>query len=140
MVVLGLLLVILSGGLVAGVVLSNTDPVVASAFGVSLSNVSVGGLFLVGAATGLVFGLGLVIAVAGAGRRRAKRRGLKAEVAAERDRHEALAQENAALQEQLDQTGASPVRAVPAPAPVAPAPPVAPPQHAGSDEGSSFPR
>ena len=105
MVVLGVLLVALSGLLAAGVALSNTDPVAASAFGVSLSGVSVGGLFLVGAVTGLVFGLGLVVALAGAGRRRGKRRALKQQVSAERDRRESLAQENAQLQEQLERTG-----------------------------------
>ncbi len=137
MVVLGLLLVILAGGLAAGVVLSNTDPVVASAFGVSLSNVSVGGLFLVGAATGLVFTLGLVIAVAGAGRRRGKRRRLKAAVADERDQREALAQQNAALQEQLGQGGtgaSSPVSST--------TDAVSSPRHAASDddEADRFPR
>ncbi len=105
MVVLGLLLVALSGLLAAGVALSNTDPIAASAFGVSLTNVSVGGLFLAGAATGLVFGLGLAVAASGAGRRRAKRRALKQQVSAERDRRESLAQENAQLHEQLERTG-----------------------------------
>lgn len=111
MVAIGLLLVLVSGLLGAGVALSNTDPVSASAFGVSLSNVSVGGLFLVGAATGVVFMLGLVIAVTGAGRQRSKRRGIKAQAAAERDRRKSLAQENADLHEQLQRTGATDVAA-----------------------------
>ncbi len=118
MVVLGLLLVVLSGGLAAGVALSSSDPVVATAFGVSLSNVSVGELFLVGAGAGLVFGLGLIIAVAGAGRRRAQRRGRTLELRAERDRHEALAQQNAELQEQLERTGGAPVAESVAPTPL----------------------
>lgn len=146
MVVLGLLLVLLSGLLAAGIALSNTDPVVASAYGLSLSNISLGGFFAVGAATGLLFGLGLVIMAGGASRRRAKRRELKERVARERERHESLAQENAALQEQLERSGTATVT----PAPVYPEEPtsvvssgaadVKEAKHAGTDETSRFPR
>lgn len=122
MVALGLVLVLLSGLLTAGVALSNTDPVAASAFGVSLSNVSVGGLFLVGALSGLVFGLGLAVMLAGASRRRARRRGLQRQVAAERSERETLAEQNARLQEQLAQSPAPyPVEPGAAATPAAPA-------------------
>lgn len=101
MVALGLVLLVLSGALGLGVVLSNTDPVSASAFGVSLSNVTVGGLFLVGAVTGLAFMLGLVLMAAGASRRRAKRVNAKHQVREVRTEKEQLAQENAELRAQL---------------------------------------
>jgi uncharacterized protein HemX len=103
MVVLGLILLLASGALTAGIVLSNTNETAAEAFGVSLSNVSVGGLFLVGALTGLVFGLGLAILAAGAARKRARRRALTSQVKAVRNERETLAEENARLQNQLEQ-------------------------------------
>ncbi|MCW2723173.1 MAG: hypothetical protein JWN35_94 [Frankiales bacterium] len=113
MVALGLVLIVLSGLLTAGVVLSNTDPVAASAFGVSLSNVSLGGLFLVGAITGVVFGLGLAIMLAGATRRRSKRVGLKREVRDVHDERETLAEENARLQAELEHERTARLEAAP---------------------------
>ena len=112
MAALGLVLIVLSGLLTAGIALSNTDPAHASAFGVTLSNVNIGGLFLVGAITGLVFGIGLALMLAGAARKRAHRRGLKREVKNVRGERESLAEENARLQEQLQRertTGVHPV-------------------------------
>jgi hypothetical protein len=100
-VVLGLLLVLLSGALALGVVLSNTDPVSASAFGVTLSNVSVGGLFLVGAVTGVVLMLGLVMLLAGAARKRSRRVATKRQVRNVRSEKEQLAEENAELRARL---------------------------------------
>ena len=73
MFALGLVLLVVSGVFTLGVVLSNTDPVSASAFGVSLTNVSLGGLFLAGAVAGLVIMLGLAMMVAGAARKRHRR-------------------------------------------------------------------
>jgi hypothetical protein len=102
MVALGLIVLVLSGALTLGVVLSNTDPVTASAFGVSLSNVTVGGLFLVGAVTGLAFMLGLTLMAAGASRRRAKRVTAKRQVRDVRTEKEQLAQENAELKARLE--------------------------------------
>ena len=102
MVALGLIVLVLSGALTLGVVLSNTDPVTASAFGVSLSNVTVGGLFLVGAVAGLAFMLGLTLMAAGASRRRAKRAHAKRQVRDVRTEKEQLAQENAELRARLD--------------------------------------
>ncbi|MCW2599067.1 MAG: hypothetical protein JWM02_896 [Frankiales bacterium] len=101
MVVLGLLLLVLSGALTLGVVLSNTDPVSASAFGVTLSNVSLGGLFLAGAAAGLVFMLGLVLLFMGAARKRARRVATKRHVHSIHSEKEQLAEENAELRAQL---------------------------------------
>jgi len=102
MVALGLILLVLSGALAAVVALNNTDATSVSAFGYSLSNLNTGELFLFGAITGLVFGLGLAMLIAGAGRRRARRRTLKSEVKAVRSERAELADENARLQEELD--------------------------------------
>ena len=101
MVALGLVLLVLSGALGLGVVLSNTDPVSASAFGVTLSNVTIGGFFLLGAATGLIFMLGMVMMAAGASRRRARRVETKRTVSQVRTEKEQLEQENAQLRERL---------------------------------------
>lgn len=101
MVALGLILLVLSGALTLGVVLSNTDTTSASAFGVSLSNVSVGGLFLAGAAAGAVLMLGLALLVAGAARKRARRVQTKRVVRDVRTEKEQLAEENAELRARL---------------------------------------
>ena len=101
MIVLGLILLVLCVLLGAGIMLSNTDPVSAEAFGVSLENVSVGGMFLAGVGVGAVAMVGLGLMLAGAGRSRSKKKALK------RDRHdrESLAQENARLHTELDASG-----------------------------------
>ena len=95
MVALGLILLVLSGALAAVVALNNTDATSVSAYGYSLSNLNTGELFLFGAITGLVFGLGLALMIAGAGRQRVRRRTLKSQRAE-------LADENARLQEELE--------------------------------------
>lgn len=102
MVVLGLILLVLCVVLGAGIVLSNTDPSSAEAFGVSLSNVSIGGLFLLGAALGAAAMLGLGLMLVGAARKRAKKLRLKREVQDVRSEQETLAEENARLQAQLE--------------------------------------
>ncbi len=101
MVVLGLLLILVSGAVTLGVALSNTDPVSASAFGVSLSNVSVGGLFLGGVVAGFVLMLGIALLVSGASRKRTRRVAVKHEVRSTRSEKEQLAEENAALRARL---------------------------------------
>lgn len=101
MVALGLLLLVLSGTLAVGVVLANTDPVTASAFGFTLTDVTMGGFFLVGAAAGLVFMLGLMMMAAGATRRRARRAQTQRVVKDVRTEKEQLEQENAELRERL---------------------------------------
>jgi uncharacterized integral membrane protein len=94
MAALGLILLVLSGALAAVVAINNTDATSVSAYGYSLSDLNTGQLFLFGAITGLVFGLGLALMIVGAGRRRVRRRTLKSERAE-------LADENARLQEEL---------------------------------------
>lgn len=103
MVVLGLILLVLCLVLGAGIVLSNTDPSSAEAFGVSLTNVSIGGLFLLGASLGALAMLGLGLMLVGAARKRAKKLRLKREVQDVRSEQETLAEENARLQAQLQQ-------------------------------------
>jgi hypothetical protein len=95
MAALGLILLVLSGALAAVVAVNNTDATSISAYGYSLSNLNTGELFLFGAITGLVFGLGLALMIAGAGRRRVRRRTMKSERAE-------LADENARLQAELE--------------------------------------
>ncbi len=73
MVALGLVLLVLAALLTLGIVFSNTDPANAAAFGVTLSNVSIGGLFLVGVITGAVAMLGLTLWLGGSVRSRHKK-------------------------------------------------------------------
>ncbi len=103
MVVLGLLLLLASAGVTLGVVLSNTDEVSASAFGVSLSNVSIGGLFLFGVIVGAAAMLGAGMLLTGAARKRSRRVATKRKVSAVRTEKEQLAEENAALRAQLSE-------------------------------------
>lgn len=102
MVVLGLILLVLCLVLGAGVALSNTDSSSAEAFGVSLSNVSIGGLFLLGTAVGALAMLGLGLMLVGAARKRARKLRMRREVKEVRTEQETLAEENARLQAQLE--------------------------------------
>lgn len=101
MVAVGLVLLVLSALLAAGIVLSNGESVDAQAFGVSLDNVSIGGLFLVGLAVGVVAMLGLGLMLVGAARRRTKRIAAKREERNVRGERETLTEENARLQAEL---------------------------------------
>jgi len=107
MVAIGLVLFVISGALALGVVLSNTDPVSASAFGVTLTDVTIGGFFLVGAITGLVFTLGLTMMAVGASRRRARRVQTKRAVKHVHSEKQQLEQENAQLRERLAEPSAT---------------------------------
>ena len=102
MVALGLVLLVLAVLLTLGVVLFNTDPANAEVFGVTLSNVSVGALFLVGVITGALGALGLTLWLGGAARKRHKRVEAKRQVRSARGEAETLAEENARLAEQLE--------------------------------------
>ena len=103
MVVLGVVILVLAAVLAIGVVTSNGSPVDAEAFGITLDGVTVGGFFLVGVATGALALCGLVMALGGLARRRAKRRALKQQVREVRSERETLAEENARLQRELDE-------------------------------------
>ncbi|MGI8536536.1 MAG: hypothetical protein ACR2K2_08555 [Mycobacteriales bacterium] len=104
MVAVGFVLLVLSALLAVGMVLTNRESVQAEVFGVSLDNVSVGGLFLVGLVVGVVTMIGLGLMLAGAARRRAKRVAAKREVRNVRGERESLAEENARLQAELERT------------------------------------
>ncbi len=103
MVALGLVLLVLCVLLAVGISLPNTETVSAEAFGVSLSNVSLGGLFLLGLATGALAMVGLGLIFAGAARQRSKKRAVKREVSTVRTEQGTLAEENARLQAELEQ-------------------------------------
>ncbi len=101
MFALGLILLVLSGVATLGVVLSNSSHVDANAFGISLSNVSVGGLFVAGAIAGLIFGVGLGLMVAGAARKRRRRVETKRTVKGVRSEKQQLEVENQQLRSEL---------------------------------------
>ncbi|MGB8649941.1 MAG: hypothetical protein WCD35_04685 [Mycobacteriales bacterium] len=104
MVVLGLLLLLASGAALVAVVHANTDTTTVSAFGTSFTDVSLGGLVLLGALAGLVLALGLLLMVDGARRRRARRIQHRRAVRDVRTEKEKLEDENAALRAQLGST------------------------------------
>lgn len=101
MFALGLLLLVVSGAVALGVVLDNTEPTSVTAFGLTVSNINLGGLFLAGAAVGLAFMLGLALMIAGASRRRTRRVATKRTVRDVQTEKEQLAEENAALKARL---------------------------------------
>ena len=101
MVALGLVLLVLAVLLTLGIVLFNGDPSGAEAFGVSLANVSIGGLFLTGVITGVVGAVGLTLMLGGFARGRSKKVRTQRAVRNARGEAETLAEENARLQEQL---------------------------------------
>ena len=102
MVLLGAILLVLCLVLSAGVFFSNTDPISAEAFGVSLSNVSLGGFFLAGVVIGALAVLALGMLLGGAARKRRKRVALKQEVKTARGEQETLAERNARLEAELE--------------------------------------
>jgi hypothetical protein len=101
-VLLGAILLVLCLALGAGIALSNTEPVTAEAFGVSLSNVSLGGLFLAGVVIGALAVLALGMLLGGAARKRRKSTALKREVRNARGEQETLAERNARLEAELE--------------------------------------
>ena len=105
MVLLGAILLVLCLVLGAGIVLSNTEAITAEAFGVSLSNVSLGGFFLAGVIIGVAGMLGLSLLLGGGARKRNKRVKQKQEVKAVRGEAETLEQENARLRQELASGG-----------------------------------
>ena len=102
MVLLGAILLVLCLVLSAGVFFSNTDPISAEAFGLSLSNVSLGGFFIAGVVTGALAVLALGMLLGGAARKRRKRAALKREVRTARGEQETLAERNARLEAELE--------------------------------------
>ena len=103
MIVVGVVLLVLCLLLGAGIALSNTDTTSAEAFGVSLSNVTLGALFLTGVVVGAVAMLGLGLVLVGAARKRSKAKLHQREVRSAHGEKETLAEENARLQAALEQ-------------------------------------
>lgn len=103
MALLGLLLMLAAGALTAGVVLSNTDETSAEAFGVTLSNISLGGFFLAGAATALAFALGLWMLLRGLARSRRRSQQRRQTVRETQDQQASLAAEKARLERELEE-------------------------------------
>ena len=111
MIVIGVVLLVLAVLAALGVSLFNGGEVSnAEVFGVSLANVSVGGLFIAGMATGVIGALGLGLMLSGAARKRQKKVATKREVKYVRGEASTLAEENARLQEQLERERAAGVR------------------------------
>lgn len=107
MVLVGAVLLVLCVILILGLYLPNPQTAPAEAFGVSLSNVSVGGLFLLGVAVGALAVVALGMIAMGATRKRHKQAARKREERSARGEQETLAEENARLQAQLEQERAA---------------------------------
>lgn len=106
MIVLGAVLFVVAALVTLGTVFTNGAPAPdASVFGVSLANVSVGGLFLTGVIVGVVGMLGLSLVLGGGARKRNKTVRRKREVKHVRGQASTLEEENARLREELGATG-----------------------------------
>ena len=79
MVALGLVLLVLAVLLTLGIVLFNGESYGAEVFGVTISNVSIGGLFLAGVITGIVGTVGVALLLGGGARKRHKKASRPAE-------------------------------------------------------------
>jgi len=107
MVVLGLLMIIIAVLFGADVVFENTASATGKMFHQSVSNLSLGGIFLAGAVTALVLALGLWLVFGGAARKRRKRAARKTTLKETQAERETLAEENARLARQLEQERAA---------------------------------
>ena len=102
MAVLGLILVVVAAVVGADIVLENTGSTTGTLFNQTVSDLSLGGVFLAGAVTALVLALGLWLLFGSAARARRRRQEAKQqrrEVVAEKD---TLAAENARLAQELE--------------------------------------
>jgi len=100
MLPLGLLLVIVAGVTGVAVAMDNTDPATLAAFGQSYS-MTTAGAFLTGAVVGIVAMTGFALMIAGSLGRRDRRRVMRSQVRDVRSEKEQLAEENARLRAQV---------------------------------------
>lgn len=103
MVVLGLLLILAAVLFGADVILENTQPFSGTIFNQTITNLSLGGIFLAGAVTALALALGLWLVLGGAARKRRKQVQRKSRLRETESQKETLAEENARLARQLEQ-------------------------------------
>lgn len=102
MVAVGLVMLVLAALTALGTLFGNGADANVDFFGVSLTNVSVGGVFFGGVVTGVVGMLGLSLMLGGGARRRRKTVRHKREVQGAKGQAETLEQENARLQQELE--------------------------------------
>ncbi|MGB9377460.1 MAG: hypothetical protein WCB04_08105 [Mycobacteriales bacterium] len=103
MLILGLLLLLVAVLLTAGMLLGNTGAVAVEVFGFKVSVFSIGELFTIGVATGIIAGLSLGLVLSGMRRASRKRRERRAELKTKRSREQELQDENARLARELEQ-------------------------------------
>lgn len=105
MVFLGLLLMLVAGGLTAGVLTSNSRRIspTPEIFGISLGDVSTTGLFLAGLATALAFALGLWMLLRGLARSRRRSVERRQIVRETREQQASLSAEKTRLERELEQ-------------------------------------
>lgn len=73
MLALGIVLVLLAGLVGGSIIFSNSESIQATILWLTVENVSLGGIFLAGALTGLAFALGMFLLLGGTIRSRHKR-------------------------------------------------------------------
>lgn len=103
MVILGLLLVLLAAAGTTAAVVENTKPTSMVILGLTVSNLSVGGIFMAGVISALVFALGLFMMMGGAARARRRRQQNKTVVKDSRREAAGLAAEKERLERELEQ-------------------------------------
>jgi uncharacterized integral membrane protein len=115
MLVLGLLLMLGCAALAVDAAIQNTAAIHAIAFNQSISDFSVGALFIAGTVVGLLFALGLAMFFGGLGRARRVRRERRA-LRRDSEQTDQLRAENARLEQELadERSSAYPDEPVPA--------------------------
>jgi hypothetical protein len=103
MILLGLLLMAACVALAVDAVIQNTQVISATAFGQSVSHLSLGALFVAGAVVGVLFALGLVMMTGGLGRAGRRRRERRVEARNSAAEAEALRAHNDRLERQLEE-------------------------------------
>jgi hypothetical protein len=97
MLILGLLLILGSAGLTAGLVIDGSETATVEVFGTTVDNMTTGRVFIAGAATMLLFLLGVWLLKSSMGRSRRKRIERKTTRREDRDSAAQLEQERVAL-------------------------------------------